>query len=535
MIESYNNDLEWEVLQEPIIIDRIKPNKYIPKNSVNIVIERNDSYQITATLTAIQENVLLAKKDIEYYNHFYNESPGSCLEPFNIKGKDQNGSRVELRNCFVTKINSQVKCDSPEKIVTLHIIIDEIKVEKNNDSEVSYLSEWYLNGPRRIRYPKRTVRFPENGSEKVSRKRVDVDILHDDALKLCFENFERSSIPQMSCDYALIELDNMKFIIAEVPNNFVPIWSKKICIEYRKEFGPIPDDETREAISEIVSFALGTQLLNVGFTEYTLDGQILTSLAESSWERAYSRFTCENIQLSPVKLGTRGSINNQEQIEELISGLVPKYLDLRDKLNLRDALWRYWISINMPIGTNLPVLSSALEIIMKAWFDSENSRSKGFYLSKKEFNKLIKESLKNIEQKFDEYIENKIEKLEPDKKDSLEIHEIIELKNTIIGKVRNSNKKSLTKQYQAFFQEIGLNIGSFESGALTARHPMAHGDKGNKGNNEEFEEMRINTYAYQTLFHRVFLKILGYEGKYVDRSVIGFPEKHIDSLLGDHK
>jgi hypothetical protein len=43
------------------------------------------------------------------------------------------------------------------------------------------------------------------------------------------------------------------------------------------------------------------------------------------------------------------------------------------------------------------------------------------------------------------------------------------------------------------------------------------------------------TRAYQTLFHRVFLKILRYEENYVDRSIIGFPEKHIDVPLGEKR
>lgn len=62
---------------------------------------------------------------------------------------------------------------------------------------------------------------------------------------------------------------------------------------------------------------------------------------------------------------------------------------------------------------------------------------------------------------------------------------------------------------------------------------MAHGDKGKDDDEDKLEEMRIDTYAYQTLFHRVFLKLLGYEGNYIDRSMIVFPEKHIDSILGN--
>ena len=39
------------------------------------------------------------------------------------------------------------------------------------------------------------------------------------------------------------------------------------------------------------------------------------------------------------------------------------------------------------------------------------------------------------------------------------------------------------------------------------------------------------TEAYATLIHRALLKILDYEGSYIDRSSIGFPERKIDETL----
>jgi len=526
-----NKSIEWESLQEPIIIEKIIPSDYIPPNSEKIIVNRTDSYQITATLTSVQENVPF-EKNVEYAKRFYVRSPGSLIKPFNIEGEDQNGSKVELRNCFVTNMSSHVERDSYKKLVTLNILVDEIIIEKNNDSEVSFLSEWYLNGPNGVLFPRYTLRLSEKESNKVSIGRVTVDITEPESIELSVNSYENSQVSTSSRDFALVTLDDIKFILAIVPNNYGPNWSKNICIEYRKEFGSIPDDEKREAISEIVGFVLGVQLLNVGFTEYNHDGQMLVSLARSSWGRAYSRFICENTQTPPFSLTVRDLINGEEKIEELLCSLVPKYLDLRDKLNLKEALWRYWISRNMPIGTNLPVLSSALEIIMTSWFESENSKSRAFYMEQKEFNKLIEEGLKNIEEKLDEYIENKIKSLESETKESLEVQEIKGLKNTIVGKIRNSNQMSVTKKYLAFFKEIGLVTGSIEGRAITTRHSMAHGDKVDR---EEFEKMRRCTYAYQTLFHRVLLKVLGYEGNYVDRSVIGFPEKHIDLPLGKNK
>jgi hypothetical protein len=41
-----------------------------------------------------------------------------------------------------------------------------------------------------------------------------------------------------------------------------------------------------------------------------------------------------------------------------------------------------------------------------------------------------------------------------------------------------------------------------------------------------------HTDAYRTLFERVFLKVLGYTGKYVDRTTPGYPARPIDEPCG---
>jgi len=528
LLEIKNSDLEWEVLQEPLIIEEIIPNECIPKNSVRIVVDRTDSYQIQATLTAIEERGLLTTEtNTKCYTRLYETSPGEHIEPFDIEGRDQYGSKIELKECYVTHISSQENnSENSKKVVTFNIIVHEINIDKNSGYDASCLSEWYLNGPdKEVIFPKKTLRLHKD-SDKIERKRVPIDITHNKAIELIIQNIGSS---EMSNDFALVTLDDIKFIIARVPTHFDPKWSRNICIEYRKEFGLIPDREKREAISEIVSFVLGTQLLNVGFTEYNNEGQTLAYFAKPSWGGAYSRSACENIPLSPFNLGIKSTKINEGKIEELLCDLVPKYLNKRDKLGLKEALWRYWISRDTPLGTNLPVLSSSLELIMNKWFKSENSKSNGFWIPNEDFEDMIKESLSVAEKKIDEYIENKIKSLGPENSDSLKAQEIGELKKPIVNSICHSNGMSISKQYLAFFKEIGLESGTVEDKAIKARHAMAHG---NKMDVKEFEKMQVYTRAYQTLFHRVFLKVLGYEGRHIDRSVIGFPEKNVNLPLG---
>jgi len=78
-----------------------------------------------------------------------------------------------------------------------------------------------------------------------------------------------------------------------------------------------------------------------------------------------------------------------------------------------------------------------------------------------------------------------------------------------------------------FFEEIGLAVGAAEKSAMGARHRAAHGSLVA----EELVELVKFGNAYRTLFERVFLRLLGYEGEYVDRTTIGHPRRPLRTLL----
>jgi hypothetical protein len=53
VLEINNEDLEWEILQKTMTIEKMIPNINIPPKSVSIVVNRNDFYQINANLTEV--------------------------------------------------------------------------------------------------------------------------------------------------------------------------------------------------------------------------------------------------------------------------------------------------------------------------------------------------------------------------------------------------------------------------------------------------------------------------------------------------
>ncbi len=80
-----------------------------------------------------------------------------------------------------------------------------------------------------------------------------------------------------------------------------------------------------------------------------------------------------------------------------------------------------------------------------------------------------------------------------------------------------------------FFKSLGLNFHkkSIETKALKSRNLMAHSSIDTSMNEAEIlmllkKTVRL-TRAYETLFNRVMLKILGYNGKYIDYYTFGHP------------
>jgi hypothetical protein len=164
---------------------------------------------------------------------------------------------------------------------------------------------------------------------------------------------------------------------------------------------------------------------------------------------------------------------------------------------------------NNPIGSNLPIFSSAIESLSKSWFKSKKSKTQGIYLPKNEFDKLLENDFKILEKrlKSQKYGER------------------------ILNKIKSSFQMGANERIQFFFDEICLPIGDVENKALRSRNKMAHGHS--LKTDKEQRNMIVMTSAYETFLHRIILKILGYPGTYIDRSSKGFPDMNIDKpMLG---
>jgi len=87
----------------------------------------------------------------------------------------------------------------------------------------------------------------------------------------------------------------------------------------------------------------------------------------------------------------------------------------------------------------------------------------------------------------------------------------------------------LGDRFRAFFQEIGLEVGPIEHRVVAAGSAGAHATL--IDSDQKIAQAIDDTEAFHTLLNRVILKLLGYDGLYVDRSTLGWAERHIDKPM----
>ncbi|WP_242230400.1 HEPN domain-containing protein [Bacillus cereus group sp. BfR-BA-01491] len=475
---------EWELLASELLIRQVKPTDEINADVQSIKISRDNSYKMKVELEGNINGLSDVRKE--------SGLSGEIVEGFVLEGTAHHGmTRYLLADCYLGDVN--ISSNIYERGNTFKGNLTSFKVnEIYSQNETDVLFDWFLNGPRGDFIFSRTTSRVEK--RVVNKYRMGIDSEDNSS-----PNLESASSRR---DYAFIDIGDIKFIVSLVPNHYPPEWSEKIAIEYRKEWG-IPNEEVRNAISELVGFILGKQLLQVGTTRIDGNGYVIERNAISPWgENVVS--ACQNPDNNPVSF----SYERFGMFEGVLNQLLPRYLELRDQLDLSNALWKYWIAENMPIGTNLPVLAAAIEGLAKNWFKSKMSKTKGVYMESKAFKNLLSAEIESIKQKMSQ----------------------IENGQKIINKINSSYNMGANDRLNYFFEELNITVGEAERAALKARNAMAHGDA---SSSQETVQLVKMTRIYQTFFHRVILKLLGYEGSYIDRGTVGFPERSIDEQSGE--
>ncbi|MEE4566839.1 hypothetical protein V2U94_04280 [Paenibacillus polymyxa] len=481
-MDDFLSFIEWEDLQqnEHLIRGEFYIDGKLQENLKTISISRGGSYKLQGKLICVGELDLNVGDE---------QVAGSIANPHRIEVRSEEMCRYILFPCYFG--GKQRSFNVNDNMTKLEIDIITFQVDKLFSEDNPYqLTEWYINGPLDLQFS-RSTEIESSQKYTINRNDYQQNI-----------EFEIPGYSKMSFDYVLVNLPNYKFIIKYVPKDYDPDWSHKIGIEYRKEFGLIPDEDEREAIAEIVSFIFGRHLLNTGYTTYDEKNFIIKQRSINPWGNNQEHI-CSNASHSPMEI-------DRENIENILNYLVPQYLKSRDSYNLSNVLWRYWIADDLPLGTNLPLFANGIEILSAAWFSTNNSKTKGVYIEKKKFDKLMSENFEKIQNSL----------------------EGIEYADRILNRIKNSYNMGANEKLDFFFNEIDLPVGEVEKKAIRERNRMIYSSY---TNDDDDKSILLSKYTkvYRTFFHRVILKILKYENMYIDYSVSGFPNKNINVVVGE--
>ena len=491
--------LEWEVLNEPILIRNVFQDARLPRGETTIHITRDEDYKLK-TIVNFKDPTFDAQAEKT------RDVPGSFAENFDIIIPDFNSCSYTFESAIIGGTKCVLDAETGFS-GSFPIRFGGVRMRTPNSNEGTHLNEWFLNGPKDRVFSRITDR---RVTKAFSRERLESNGLKFDSIGISSEikkveensvRFDNVNTPLESSskrvDFLKIKTDELQFLVEKVPPGIGPEWSANVAIEYKKSWGAIPNAIEREEIAEVCSFIFGRQLLPIGYTLYDTNDDIVESYARDPWGQCVKTF-CSEPDFPPIDIN---AMIPNGKAETIINQLLPRYQQLCEELYLKEALWNYWVSRQTPRGTNLPILAAAVETMIHGWF--RNKSSSNVYLEKQKFEILIKEELDSIKKKL------------------LSISD----GDKIMQNILRANQAGITKTYKTFFAEINLKVTSEEWAAIKERHNFVHG-------NALFDEtdwrLVIQKAAtFETLFNKIFLRLLGYSGDYVDHSTAGWPNTQL--------
>jgi hypothetical protein len=487
--DQYQHHLEWEFIDFPIEITNLKFENglYDLRKDCVIKVWRDVEYNLKATISGIADSPDSIKiKSQEVVGDFI---PNEIITG---EGVEKLYS-YELKGCVIGGFTSSYLSIEKNQIkFEAQLLVDTVHRTFFQKLETAIVFEWFLASKLSANFPRRTTRALEKKYKKI-REEIDPETKSNTVKSFGGGN-----------DFILIDTPNIKCIAAKVPQHFGPNWADKICIEYRTEFGELPPTSTREAVHELLSFILGCQLLYIGTTEIAKSNQMASQTIKNPWSNNKIE-KCSLPAMPPVKLD---DYKDYWRLEYLMTELVPFYMSQREILKFKDALWKFWIAKDSPVGSNLPILSSAVESLA-ALYLSNHPELKKYYIEPEEYQKLIADEITSLMNNLRD---------QP-------------FKDIIINKLKGACMRGPNEKIELFFKSIELPISSVEKKAMKARNKMAHSSI-DSVNDDEIKIYIKLTHAYETLFHRIFLRLMNYNGNYIDYFSNGHPNRKIEEVIG---
>lgn len=416
--------------------------------------------------------------------------PGEFFQPYGVSGTSQLGEQIVLDEVLQGATSFRGDC-----VFSGEAICKRLVVKHPNTQAPVWKALWCLNGPKNILFRRYTRRDTEH---KAIRQRDDRPAeQHAGRLEFMFpEGYS-------SLDHCLLNIGGQVIRFCSIPSEYGPLWSKNYVVEIPISPYVQRSDDTNDSVVEALSFVLGKRLIRIGETIYGADNYPIKESANNPWSINLND-ECGQPELPPITLST-----NESRIldESIVSSICEQFYNARKEVHFSDSLSSFWASRTVPAEGSIVFLSMALESLMNAWFKSKKSRSRGKYLSDQEFAPLIKDVLSLAVQRMGDR----------------------EYKDRILNRIQGSNNVGANERIEFFFQEIGIPLTEFEKDILSRVNHYRHGGSSNAS---QLKNLILAIRAYETLYHRALLKIIGHTGTYIDYSTYGFPTKSISESLG---
>jgi len=466
-----------------------------------IVVRRDDQYRISAAASGEPKSDAMESREPHV--------AGAEMAPLTVLAEDDFRNRYELIHCFPDANSESSRHVGGQTVPKWRSSLRPWQVVKSSpgDYSLAWLTDWFLNGPRHNVIYTRRVRWSVH-----QRYQRDIE---DEPGGSILREFPSST---MSMQSALVSFGERKLLLSSVPSDAEPQWSAKVAIEYREEWGGVPPEGERQAIARLISFILGRRLLQVGTTWFNSEGIPYKAVSMNPGTFNPTDL-CQQSESPPIpivhfvnglpSLERNPSGSLVPRLELTLGQLIPRYLAVRQQIDLDASLDRLLALQELYLGTDVAVMRTVLDVLVKSWFKSTSSKSGGAYLKGEAVTDLIGTELASIREKLAGR----------------------DYEKAVMNSMDHAFDISMTAGFYRFFDELKLPWGPVEKMAIGAGSAGAHTLQTNSA--EAIRKAVWKRHALHALLNRVVLKLLDYDGPYLDRSALGWAERDVNEpMLG---
>lgn len=463
----YYNEIEWENLQEKKRFTSGEWNFEFPfemPKIKHIVIKRDESYNILINI------------ECEMNRKLPNEIKENIFT-IKIHGKYSSECYV-LKNCHLFEQITSV--ENSYGIFSLKLIVTSILFDSGVNGEITWIKEWYLNGPHNHRIFHRTTTFVK---KEIYNKELHNVVPELQTVKP-FE-IETNHVSSTCRNYMFCKLnDDENIIISLVPDEMNPGWSNNICLQYSSKKHMV-DINLRRDIENIISFIFGRKLIKIAESHYDINGKKIkeTMIDPFINSNLDIKNICESSDNFPIPIYDY----SRDLSESIISNMINSFISKKETLDFTSMFINYWSSTFLPSESKIILLAASLESLMNKWFDSQNSKQNTRIIEKSKYKQLIKDIRPLFLETFGEHAQ-------------------------IIDNFNQLNRRSINKGRELFFEEINLEIGDIEKNAIYSRNDPVHG---NDIDHDTFSDLMVYAEIYRIILNRVILTLLDYNGDYI--------------------